>query len=208
MPRARTALATAATAGPAPAEPVPDSRRTQLLDEAARLFGTKGYAHTSMRDIAAAFGILPGSLYHHFPSKDALFEAVYAAGVAQILAAVQQAVAAHTDPWDRLQAASEAHLACLLQHQGQAVAVVSDWTAAHLALREALVPHRDRYEAEFTTLIAALPLRPQADRRALRLALLGALNWTLTWYRPGRDAPAAVARQLLAVFRPPPDSRA
>ena len=88
--------------------------------------------------------------------------------------------------------------------QSKAVAVVSDWTAAHLALREALVPHRDRYEAEFTALIAALPLQPQADRRALRLALLGALNWTLTWYRPGRDAPAAVARQLLAVFRPAP----
>ena len=47
-----------------------DDRKGQLLEEAARLFGARGYDRTSMRDIAAAFGILPGSLYHHFGSKE------------------------------------------------------------------------------------------------------------------------------------------
>lgn len=187
-----------------PPEPLPgaDTRRAQLLDEAARLFGAKGYEHTSMRDIAAAFGILPGSLYHHFASKDALFVAVYAAGVAQVLAAVDAAVAGFDDPWDRLEAACVAHLEMLLRKQSYAAAVITDWNAAHLAVRDALVPHRDRYEQQFTALIAALPLRPGVDRQYFRLGLLGALNGSLTWFRPGRDAPATVARQLLAVFRP------
>ena len=51
-------------------DPLPDNRKSQLLEESARLFGSKGYENTSMRDIAAAFGILPGSLYHHFGSKE------------------------------------------------------------------------------------------------------------------------------------------
>lgn len=178
-----------------------DDRRRQLLDEAARLFGTKGYAQTSMRDIAAAFGVLPGSLYHHFASKDELFVAVYADGVARILAAVQAAVAAHDEPWDRLEAACIAHLQTLLQQDSYAAAVIADWSARDMPVREALVRHRDRYEEVFEALIAALPLADGVDRHYFKLGLLGALNWSLTWYRAGRETPATVARQLVALLR-------
>ncbi len=47
-------------------------RRDQILTTAARLFATTGYTKTSMRDVAAASGILAGSLYHHFESKEAI----------------------------------------------------------------------------------------------------------------------------------------
>lgn len=185
-----------------------DSRRLQLLDEAARLFGSKGYEHTSMRDIAAAFGILPGSLYHHFASKDELFVAVYEAGVTHILDAVSAAVASQQAPWDRLEAACVAHLQVLLQKQSYAAAVITDWSAAQTPswpVRDALVRQRDRYEEVFEALIAALPLAAGIDRHYFKLGLLGALNWSLTWYRPGRETPATVARRLVALFRPTPD---
>lgn len=179
-----------------------DTRREQLLAEAARLFGAKGYEHTSMRDIASASGILPGSLYHHFASKDELFIAVYAAGVSQILAAVSRAVADQHTPWDRLEAACVAHLQTLLLQEGFAAAVIADGSAAQLSVQGALVPHRDRYEQVFEALIAALPLRDGVDRHYFKLGLLGALNGSLTWFRPGRESPAVVARHLLDLFRP------
>ena len=196
-------MTTARTRNPAltPAA-VGDTRREQLLAEAARLFGAKGYQHTSMRDIASAFGILPGSLYHHFASKDALFIAVYAAGVSQILEAVSRAVADQHTPWDRLEAACVAHLQTLLLQEGFAAAVIADGSAAQLSVRDALVPHRDRYEQVFEALIAALPLRDGVDRHYFKLGLLGALNGSLTWFRPGRETPAVVARHLLDLFRP------
>ena len=196
-------MTTARTRNPAltPAA-VGDTRREQLLAEAARLFGAKGYQHTSMRDIASAFGILPGSLYHHFASKDELFIAVYAAGVSQILEAVSRAVADQHTPWDRLEAACVAHLQTLLLQEGFAAAVIADGSAAQLSVRDALVPHRDRYEQVFEALIAALPLRDGVDRHYFKLGLLGALNGSLTWFRPGRETPAVVARHLLALFRP------
>lgn len=53
-------------------------RRQQIVDEAYRLFATRGYRHSSLREIAAAAGISLGSLQHHFASKDDLLVAVLA----------------------------------------------------------------------------------------------------------------------------------
>lgn len=179
----------------------PDDRRAVLIEEAARLFGAKGYENTSMRDIAAAFGVLPGSLYHHFRSKEELYVAVYAEGIDRIIAAVQREAARHEDPWDRLEAACVAHLEMLLGKRSYAAAVVASWPGSTGSLREELVKHRDRYEVLFRSLVDAVPLPPGTDRRYLRLGLLGALNWTMSWYRPGRHSPAVVARRMLAMFR-------
>ncbi len=59
---------------------------------------------------------------------------------------------------------------------------------------------RDAHEDRFKALVAALDLPAGADRQALRLMLLGALNWSQTWYRPGGDSPAAIARRFLALL--------
>src|SRR3954465_11788841 len=87
-----------------------DSRLPAVLDEAARLFRSQGFEGTSVRDIARAVGILPGSLYCHFATKELLLAAVYVRGVEQITGSVQAAIDAHEDPWDRLEAACIAHL--------------------------------------------------------------------------------------------------
>ena len=180
----------------------PDNRRTLLLDEAARLFGARGYDSTSMRDIATAVGMLPGSLYYHFPSKEDLLVAVYTIGMGQMLEAVQAAIAGETDPWRRLEVAAAAHLGTLLDKSGYAAAVIADWPSSAASVRAELVRERDRYEATFRDLVAALPLGPHQDRQFLRLALLGALNWTLAWYRPdGDESPETIARRLVAQFR-------
>jgi AcrR family transcriptional regulator len=64
------------TASPSPAQVPPSGaqtrRRDQILGTAAELFASRGYTKTSMRDVAAASGILAGSLYHHFASKEAI----------------------------------------------------------------------------------------------------------------------------------------
>ncbi len=52
----------------------PSSRRDELLQVAARVFAEKGFANATVRDIGEEAGILSGSLYHHFESKDAILE--------------------------------------------------------------------------------------------------------------------------------------
>jgi hypothetical protein len=63
---------------------------------------------------------------------------------------------------------------------------------------------RDGYERLFAKAMDALPLARKADRRALRLMLLGALNWSQTWYRPGRDSPAALAKRFVRLLHDAP----
>jgi len=174
----------------------------ELVDKAAILFGSKGYDKTSMRDIAGAFGILHGSLYHHIGSKEELFITVYATGVEQFMKCVQSAIAPLTDPWERLEAACVAHLEALLTGDSPAATVLADWSTNYSdSMRTALIEERDRYEKLFVELTDAVDLPVGTRRRYFRLGLLGALNGTLSWYQPGGDSPATVARQLFSLFR-------
>jgi TetR/AcrR family transcriptional regulator, cholesterol catabolism regulator len=182
--------------------PHADSRLPRLLDEAARLFRTRGFEGTSMRDIARAVGMLPGSLYWHFETKEALLAAVYVKGVQQISGAVQLAVDKHDDPWERLEAACIAHLEAILHDDDYAQVVIRVRPADVPVVQKSLVELRNGYEAFFTRLVADLPLARGTDRRALRLMLVGAMNWSQTWYRPGgRFNPRSIARKFIALLR-------
>jgi TetR/AcrR family transcriptional regulator, cholesterol catabolism regulator len=71
--------ASKADAGPArrgrgrPKDPI---RRARLVEISAQLFATQGFKETTVRDIADAAGIMSGSLYHHFESKDAILQEI------------------------------------------------------------------------------------------------------------------------------------
>ena len=65
-----------------------------------------------------------------------------------------------------------------------------------------LVALRDSYEKRFARLVAALPLARPTDRAMLRLMLVGALNWSQTWYRAGRGAtPEKIARRFVGLLK-------
>ena len=175
--------------------------RAKLLSVSARLFARGGFEATSMRDIAARAGMLAGSMYYHFPSKNDLIAAVYEAGVAEIGAAVDAALDKTRGPWPRLEAACVAHLDSLLANSAHAAVMTADLSRLDGRLRRRLVILRDGYEKRFVELVAALPLPAATDRSLWRLQLLGALNWTPTWYRPGGRSPAEIGRALVAALR-------
>jgi TetR/AcrR family transcriptional regulator, cholesterol catabolism regulator len=182
--------------------PHADSRLPKVLDEAARLFRTRGFEGTSVREIAKAVGMLPGSLYCHFETKEALLVAVYVKGVQQITDAVQAAVDRESEPWDRLEAACVAHLEAILHDDDYAQVVVRVRPADVPVAHESLIELRNRYEDLFAGLIGELPLARGTDRRVLRLMLIGGMNWSQTWYRPGgRFNPRTIARKFIALLR-------
>jgi AcrR family transcriptional regulator len=145
--------------------------------------------------------MLAGSMYYHFPSKNDLIAAVYEAGVAEIGAAVDEALDKARGPWPRLEAACAAHLDSLLADSAHAAVMTADLGQLDSRLRRRLVTLRDGYEKRFAELVDALPLPPGTDRSLWRLQLLGALNWTRTWYRPGAKSPAEIARAMVAALR-------
>lgn len=180
--------------------PRQDNRRQQLLDTAARLFRQHGYHATSMRDIASAVGMLPGSIYYHFASKDELLVTVYREGVSRIAERLDAAVAGKKEPWQQLEAACIAHLQTVLDHSDYAQVVIRVLPDDAPAVRVRLAALRDQYEERFKDLVAALDLPAYVDRHYLRLLLLGALNWSQVWYRRGGDSPRTIAKRFLQVL--------
>ena len=87
-----------------------EATRAALLDEATALFAARGYAGTSLEDVASASQVTRGAVYHHFASKQALFEAVLQLQEARATEAVAAAAAAAADPWDAATLALDAYL--------------------------------------------------------------------------------------------------
>jgi AcrR family transcriptional regulator len=183
------------------AAPRQHNRRSALLAAAARTIASRGYDATSMRDIARAAGMQAGSLYYHYASKEELFAAVHGAAIDAIGTAVDRAIARETGPWRRLEAAAGAHLAALLGSRGTASIVSPDFPVASARIRKRLRAQRDAYEARFRTLVDALPIPAGEDRALLRLMLLGALNWTPRWFRPGRLPAQEIGRRFVRALR-------
>jgi TetR/AcrR family transcriptional regulator, cholesterol catabolism regulator len=180
----------------------PDNRRVQLLDAAARLFCQRGFHATSMRDIAKSVDMLSGSIYYHFESKQDMLLAVYAEGARRIGELVDSATARETDPWTRLEAASAAHLNALsITHRDYAQVMIRTLPQEADGIGARLREIRRDYEAKFRRLIDALPLPPDVDRHYLRLMLIGALNWSHVWYKPGGDGPEVVAKAFIQTLR-------
>ncbi len=178
------------------------NRRAELLQKAGELMADKGYEGASMRNIADAVGILPGSVYYHFESKEALFEELHRNIVAAMTQRVKDAVAEFTDPWDRLEAAACAHIEGLLE-TGNQVAIVSPGFARQPEGIESVVREERRtYEDIFRMLLDALDLPEGTDRTLMRLSLFGTLNWAPVWFQPGGTyKPSDIAHQHIGVLR-------
>jgi len=177
-------------------------RREHLLVVAARAFARHGYEGTTLQEIAKAAGILPGSMYHYFGSKDELFAEVHSAGFRALNDAVDHAIDGLADPWARLEAAFAAQIEGVVSANAiDAVAsgIIFDRGKSHLQKR--MLAERDAYEARIRAMVEELPLPADVDRGLLRLALLGAVGWTRVWFRPGKKTPAEIAHNLIVSLR-------
>ena len=177
-----------------------DARRMEILRAAARVFRERGFAEAGMREIAAEADLSPGILYHYFAGKHEILYFCQDRSLDRMLAAVESARASAAPAAEKLRAILVSHVHCLLDDV--------EGSVAHLAvealpndLRERIVAKRDRYERAIRSLIAEgiarRELASAADPSLVTRAILGALNWTARWFRPGgqRDA-AAVADEL------------
>jgi len=148
-----------------------------------------------MRDIAAAADLSAANLYHYFDGKNALLYYCQDRALDRMLASVESARRTSPSAAERLRAVFTGHLQTLLDE--------IEGASAHLqidslppALRAAIVKKRDRYEHGLRRIIvegiAAGELVDMDPAIAAR-AMLGAMNWTVTWFRPeGRESATAV----------------
>jgi AcrR family transcriptional regulator len=99
-----------------------EATRGAILEAATARFGADGYAGTTVDGIAAAAGVAKGAVYHHFATKERLFEAVLQATTARLAAEVTRSAAGAADIWDAMSVATEAYFeACSVGPTAQIV---------------------------------------------------------------------------------------
>ena len=177
------------------------NRRADIVRAAGRLFHEKGYSATTIRDIANAVGMRSGSPFYHFKTKHDMLRAVVLEGMDVINAAVAGAAGAGQSPRATFEAMLRAHLGQLLGGEGRDFAAALLHESRHLDPEELaeVVALKDRYEAMWQKALKDLKHAGLIadDSQVVRLFLLGALNWTVQWYRPdGSRSIEQIARQL------------
>jgi AcrR family transcriptional regulator len=179
-----------------------DRQRDAILRAAARLFRERGFADTGMRDIAAAADLSAANLYHYFNGKNDLLFYCQDRALDRMLAAIASARRETRAAAARLRIVFTAHLQTLLDE--------IEGATAHLqvdslppALRNAIVRKRDRYERALRRIIAegtASGELADMDPAVVARAMLGAMNWTVTWFRPEGPGSAAAVGDVISRY--------
>jgi TetR/AcrR family transcriptional regulator, cholesterol catabolism regulator len=162
--------------------------REAIRDAAMHLFGKQGYSGTSMRDIANAVGVLPGSLYAHIESKEALLVDIVADGISRFIAAVEPHAIGAGSPVDRLVAMIVAHVEVVADNPERSLVVFHQWRFLGPENVPAAIERRRAYERAFVGVVEegvkAGLFKRDLNRRIAVLTILGALNWTPEWFAP------------------------
>jgi AcrR family transcriptional regulator len=164
------------------------NRRDTLLRVSARLFCEKGFDGTTIRDISAAADMHSGSPFYHFKTKQDILVAVMEQGLAEGLRRTEAVMALPLPPEQRLMRLIRSHLGTILEDGNDFIPVLLyDWRSLSPDNRHRVVALKDRYDALWQRLIDELQAAGHmpGDAQLVRLLILGAVNWTGTWFRPG-----------------------
>lgn len=179
-----------------------DARRDGILHAAARMFRERGFAETGMRDIAGAADLSAANLYHYFGGKDEILYYCQDRALDQMLGAASTARRGDRRYADRLREVLSAHVRTLLDDVEGATAHLQT-ASLPPALRRRIVAKRDQYELALRRLVAAGVDAGEfvaIDTAVVTRAMLGALNWTVTWFRPDGASSSAEIADTIARF--------
>jgi TetR/AcrR family transcriptional regulator, cholesterol catabolism regulator len=165
------------------------TRRGEILAIAGELFVQKGFDATTVREIAEAAGILSGSIYHHFDSKESMVDEILSGFLDQSLAGYRAVVAAADDPMDAVRDLVRGAFAAVADNR-MAVAVmqnefqflVRDPRFAYL--RRAADEAEDLWVRVLSDGMRSGAFRDDLDARVVYRFLRDAIWVSVRWYRP------------------------
>lgn len=180
-----------------------DERLERLLSVAAGVFAAKGYHPTTMRELSRATGMSLAGMYYYVRGKDELLQLIQERCFTRVLDGAQQAVAAATEPMERLQRFIQHHVGFFADHMAEMKVISHEADSLSAEGRRTTNQLKRRYVSLLVGLLEeADPVtRESRDPRVTAYALFGMMNWIYTWYDPsGPIPPEALARQFAEIF--------
>ncbi len=181
------------------------SRRDELLELAATMFAERGLRSTTVRDIADSAGILSGSLYHHFKSKEQMAEEVLRDFLDWLFARYQEIVDGEADPLERVKGLFMASFEAI-EHRHAQVVIYQDEAKRLSALPQfAFVDARNREQRKMwldvlKQGVAQRCFRPDLDVDLVYRFIRDTTWVSVRWYQPGGPLTAEqVGRRYLDI---------
>lgn len=183
--------------------------RLRILDAAAYVLGQNGYAGTKLADVAKRADIQSSTLYYYFESREELVLAVLLAGSERVRLHMQDVLAnapKTITPLERVCLAVEAHLRYILEISQYTEAAIRNAGSLPKKLEAQVAEEQKRYMRFWQNLIDPAvagtgKYEKPSERRALRLLVIGALNWTVNWWRPERTSIDDIVETALTMVR-------
>ncbi len=166
------------------------TRRDELLRIAARLFAERGFRNTTVRDIADAAGILSGSLYHHFDSKESMVDEILQTFQQELFASYDDVLASDLPARQKIEAAVRLSFEAIDEHHHE-VAIFQNEADdlggfdrfGYLAERNA--QSRNVWLTLLTEGVETGVLRPDLDLELTYRFIRDTVWVAVRWYRPG-----------------------
>lgn len=184
----------------------PVDRRERILLSAATLFARKGVAATTVREIADEVGILSGSLYHHFESKEAIVDEVISSYLEDLRGRYKQVLARDVDPRTRLHdlivaslevVESHPHATEIYQNDVNYLSQIERFSYLKSAGKEVQSSWLEVINAGISQGVFREDLDPKILYRLMRDSV-----WlSVRWFKPTRDYPIArLAEDCTSLF--------
>ena len=178
--------------------------RDGILEAAALMFSEKGYHAASMQDIAQSVDLQKASLYHHFPSKQDILVALLDRALDIIIERLEEVVSKPLNPEEKLRQAMTTYLIALAENQDLSSVLLLEHRSLEPEFRSRHIPRRDRFEHIWRDLVLEgknAGVFKCAQPSLAGRALLGVMNWTVTWYRRNGPMPIEqIADQFTEMF--------
>jgi AcrR family transcriptional regulator len=164
--------------------------RQKILEAAAQIFSHKGYHATSMNDIACAVNLQKASLYHHVTSKQEILVSILDEALDLVASKVGEVVSFQIPANEKLQLAMETYLYILTEQRDLAAVLLLEHRSLNTELHRRHIPRRDRFEQLWRDLLQMgidEGIFEIQDVDMTARALLGVMNWVVTWYQEGGE---------------------
>jgi TetR/AcrR family transcriptional regulator, cholesterol catabolism regulator len=181
------------------------TRRDELLELAAAMFAERGLRATTVRDIADSAGILSGSLYHHFSSKEEMVDEVLRGFLDWLFARYQEIIDTEPNPLERLKGLFMASFEAIEHRHAQVVIYQDEAKRLSSQPRFSYVDERNKEQRKMwmdvlNQGIEEGQLRPDLDVDLVYRFIRDTTWVSVRWYQPGGPLTAEqVGRQYLAI---------
>ena len=178
--------------------------REKILDASAQIIRQKGYHAASMQDIAEAVNLQKASLYHHFSSKQEILLALLDQAMDILIERISKVLVQDIPADEKLRQAMRVYLGTLDEHSDLTSVLLLEHRSLNPEYHDRHIPRRDRFERLWREMIqegVESGVFAQTDPALAGRALLGVMNWTITWYRPdGKFSSGQLSDRFATLF--------